>query len=54
MGGLGLQEILLIAAVIFVLFGSKRISGIMKGLGNGIREFTEAKNEVEEDSEETL
>ncbi|MBI2837457.1 MAG: twin-arginine translocase TatA/TatE family subunit [Acidobacteria bacterium] len=38
-GNLGFWEILLIAVVVIVLFGAKRIPDVMKGLGEGIRSF---------------
>ena len=37
MGNLGFQEILLIAVVVLVLFGGRKIPEFMKGLGKGIR-----------------
>lgn len=39
MGDLGLPEILVIALIILVLFGSKRIPEAARGLGEGIRNF---------------
>ena len=39
MGRIGTTEILLIALVILVLFGGPRIPNLMRGLGQGIREF---------------
>ncbi|MGN6353248.1 MAG: Sec-independent protein translocase subunit TatA/TatB [Parafilimonas sp.] len=46
MGNLGFQEILLIAVVVLVLFGGRKIPEFMKGLGRGVREFNDAKNSV--------
>ena len=54
MGNLGFQEILLIAVVILVLFGGRKIPEFMKGLGKGIREFNDAKNNVKKELEEGL
>jgi len=42
MGRLGVTEILVIAAVLLLLFGGKKIPELMKGLGNGIKEFKNA------------
>lgn len=39
---LGLTEILIIAAIILVLFGARRIPDLMRGLGEGIRGFKES------------
>ena len=54
MGNLGFQEILLIAVVILVLFGSRKIPEFMRGLGKGIREFNDAKDNVKKELEEGL
>jgi sec-independent protein translocase protein TatA len=43
MGKVGFTEILIILAVIVLLFGGKKIPELMKGLGQGIREFKDAK-----------
>lgn len=40
-GGLGLQEILLITLVVLLFFGGKKIPELMKGLGRGVRSFKE-------------
>jgi len=46
LGGLGGGEILLIALVLLLMFGGKKIPELMKGLGQGIKEFKDAsKNE---------
>ena len=34
---LGTQEIIIIAIIILILFGGKRIPELMKGLGKGVR-----------------
>ncbi len=41
---MGLQEILIIAVVLLVLFGAKRIPALMKGVGKGIHDFKQEKN----------
>jgi sec-independent protein translocase protein TatA len=46
MGNLGFQEILLIAVVVLVLFGGRKIPEFMRGLGKGIREFNDAKEKI--------
>lgn len=52
-GGLGMSEILLIALVVLLFFGGKKIPELMKGLGKGVRSFKEGMNEVEKDIKET-
>lgn len=44
--GLGFQEILVIALVVLLLFGGKKIPELMKGLGKGVKSFKEGMNEV--------
>lgn len=39
MGPLGMPELLIIALIIIVLFGARRIPELAKGLGEGIRNF---------------
>ena len=51
MGSFGFQEILLIAIVILVLFGARKIPEFMKGIGKGIREFNDARDTKEEEKE---
>ncbi len=48
-GGLGMQEVLLIALVVLLFFGGKKIPEMMKGLGKGVRSFKEGMNEVDKD-----
>lgn len=45
MGRLGTTEIILIVVVILLMFGGKKIPELMKGLGNGIKEFKNASKE---------
>jgi len=49
-GGPGLILILLI---VLLLFGGKKIPELMKGLGKGMKEFKDASNDKNEDSEPT-
>ena len=46
MFGLGFQEILVIALIILLLFGGKKIPELMRGLGKGVKSFKEGLNEV--------
>ena len=49
MFGLGTQEIFIIAIVILVLLGGKKIPELMKGLGKGVKGFKDGINGIEED-----
>lgn len=51
-GGLGMQEVLLIALVVLLFFGGKKIPELMKGLGKGVRSFREGMNNMEKEIEE--
>ncbi len=48
---LGMQEILIIALVILLLFGGKKIPELMKGLGKGVKSFKDGLNEQEDKSQ---
>ena len=47
-----MQEVLLIALVVLLFFGGKKIPELMKGLGKGVRSFKEGMNEMEKDIKE--
>ena len=42
MGDIGFSEILLILLIVVLLFGGRKIPELMKGLGQGIKEFKKA------------
>lgn len=46
-GGIGMQEVLLIALVVLLFFGGKKILELMKGLGKGVHAFRDGLNNVE-------
>lgn len=46
---LGTGEIIIIAIVILLLFGGKKIPELMKGLGKGVRSFKDGVNDVKEE-----
>ncbi len=41
----GATEMIFVAAIVLLLFGGKKIPELMKGLGNGIKEFKNASKE---------
>ena len=51
-GGIGMQEVLLVALVVLLFFGGKKIPELMKGLGKGVRSFKEGMNNMEKEIEE--
>ncbi len=51
LGNLGAGEILIIALVVLLLFGGKKIPELMKGLGKGVKSFKDGMKDVEEEIE---
>ena len=48
-GNLGTGEIIVIALVILLLFGGRKIPELMKGLGKGVRSFKQGMNEIQDE-----
>lgn len=51
MFGLGIPELLIIAVIILLLFGAKRLPGIGSGLGKTVKEIRDIKKEFAGDKE---
>jgi len=51
-GAIGAPELILVLILVLVLFGPKRIPEIMRGLGQGIRQFKEASSKAISEIEE--
>ena len=49
MFGIGFQEILVIALVVLLFFGGKKIPELMKGLGKGVRSFKDGMNGTDQE-----
>lgn len=49
MFGIGIQEILVIALIILLFVGGRKIPELMKGLGKGVRSFKEGVKGIEDD-----
>jgi len=52
LGMVGPWQIVIIAVLILLLFGGKKIPELMKGIGKGIKEFKEGINSDGEDEKE--
>ncbi len=52
-GSLGAPEILLIALVVLLLFGGKKIPELMRGLGKGVKSFKEGMNDLDPDKKDS-
>lgn len=53
LGGLGGSEILIIAIMILLLFGGKKIPELMKGLGKGVKSFKDGMNSNDIDTDDS-
>lgn len=54
LGGVGVQEILLIGVFVLLLFGAKKIPEFMKGIGKGVREFRDGVKGLKDDMEKNI
>ncbi|MFI5186361.1 MAG: twin-arginine translocase TatA/TatE family subunit [Chitinophagales bacterium] len=54
LGVLGTQEIIIILVIVLLLFGGRKIPELMRGLGRGVREFNDAKNNVKQEIENNV
>ncbi len=52
LGVVGPWELVIIALVVLLLFGGKKIPELMKGLGKGLKSFKEGMNEITETKED--
>ncbi|MBS1806567.1 MAG: twin-arginine translocase TatA/TatE family subunit [Acidobacteria bacterium] len=52
MFGLGTTELIVILVILLLLFGSSRLPGLAKGMGESIRNFKKAVNDDKEELEE--
>lgn len=51
LGMVGGWQLVILLVVVLILFGGKKIPELMKGLGEGIREFNKAKSEKDDESD---
>ncbi len=49
LGNIGAGEIIIVALVVLLLFGGKKIPELMKGIGKGVKSFKDGLKEVEKD-----
>lgn len=52
LGNIGTGEIVIIALVVLLLFGGKKIPELMKGLGKGVKSFKDGMKDIEKELEE--
>ena len=57
LGSLGMPEIIVIALLVLLLFGGKKIPELMKGLGKGVKSFKDGikgvENEIKIDDDDS-
>ena len=51
-GTVGATEIIIIALVILLLFGGKKVPELMKGLGKGVKNFKDGMKGIEDELSE--
>ena len=52
--GLGTPEVIVIIVVVLLLFGGKKIPELMRGIGQGVREFNSAKSNLKQEIEDGM
>lgn len=50
---MGTQELLIIAGIVVLLFGAKKVPEMMRGVGEGMKEFKKASREVADEPKES-
>lgn len=48
--GIGTQELLVIALVVLLLFGGRKIPELMRGLGKGVKSFKDGLNDISDNN----
>ncbi|SFU27248.1 sec-independent protein translocase protein TatA [Pustulibacterium marinum] len=51
LGMVGVPQVILIAVILLLLFGGRKIPELMRGLGSGIKEFKDASKNDEDDKQ---
>ena len=54
LNNLGMGEIVIIALIVLLLFGGRKIPELMRGIGKGVRSFKEGINDVKEEINKPL
>ena len=54
LGNIGAAEIIIVALIVLLLFGGKKIPELMKGIGKGVKSFKDGLKEVEKDGIEVI
>ena len=54
LGNIGAPEIIIIALVVLLVFGGKKIPELMKGIGKGVKSFKDGLKDVEDEIEKDI
>ena len=54
LGFIDTQEVIIIAIIVLLLFGGKKIPELMRGIGKGIRSFKEGMDDVKSEIEKPI
>ncbi|EKD31308.1 MAG: hypothetical protein ACD_77C00346G0015 [uncultured bacterium] len=52
-GTIGATEVIIVALIVLLLFGGKKIPELMKGIGKGVKSFKDGMKGIEEDIKNT-
>lgn len=53
LGGIGMQELLVVLLIVLLVYGGKKVPEMMRGLGQGVKAFKDGMNEEGKSSETT-
>ncbi len=53
LGNIGFGEIAIVALIVLLLFGGRKIPELMRGIGKGIRNFKEGMNSAEKEADDS-
>ena len=51
LGSIGMTEIIVIALIVLLFFGGKKIPELMKGIGKGVKSFKDGMKDVQDELE---
>jgi sec-independent protein translocase protein TatA len=54
LGGMGMPEIILIALVLLLFFGGRKIPELMRGLGKGVKSFKEGVKGIDDEIKDVV
>ena len=53
MGRVGLPELLIILAIVFIIFGANRLPGLGRGIGSAIKNFKDEMNDKDKEKDKS-